>query len=652
VSHVAEREAQLASAREAYDRHRWDDAYEQLAAADTRAPLAAADLERMADAARWSRRYPEMLDGFERAGAAYCAAEDTRGAARVALQLAREHHLRGDDAVAGGWHARATTLLKDDTECGEYAMQQLLVGVTLFSAGDLAAAQSAFAHVIDLAQRTGARDVEAQGRMYQAHVLVSLGDHAAGVALADEAAASAMSGELGVQAAGSIYCSTIFLCRNRGDWRRAQQWTDASLRWCRRESVGGFPGLCRFHRAEVRRFQGALAEAEEEALAAVDELLAASPRNAAWAFHELGEVRRRRGDRAGAADAFRRAAELGYDPQPGLALLRLDEGDVAGARTAIRRVLTDEGGMTREALGLVLPAAVTIELAADDTAAAANAAHELEARAAASESVAFAAAATGARGEIALAEGRLDEAAEELRASWRLWTEIGAPFEVARARELLARAYAAGGSAADAAMELEGAQATFARIGAVRESERITTLLARPVVAHRRLRAFMFTDIVDSTRLVEVLGDEAWEDLLRWHDRTLRAEFDRHRGEEVKHEGDGFFVTFDHSDDAIACAVAIQVALADHRREHGFAPRVRIGVHAAAATAREGDYSGIGVHAAARVAAAAGADEILVTRDVLETSALAGDGRDARALELKGLAEAVEVHTLDWRTQR
>ena len=637
------------SGRSAFARHQWNEAYESLVAADHEVALDAEDLERLAEAARWSGHHPEILDAFERAEAAYCIVDDRRGAARVALQLAWEHYQRGDDAVASGWFARASTLLKRDTECREYALLLMQSGVSMFGSGDLETARENLARAGELARRTGDRDVEALTRIYQGHVLVNMGQETAGLALADEATASAMSGELGVRAAGTIYCSTIVLCRNRGDWRRAQEWTDASMRWCRRESVGGFPGLCRFHRAEIQRFRGALDAAEQDALEAVEELLAAARRFAPWALHELGEIRRRRGDRQGAAEAFRQATELGFDPQPGLALLRLDEGDAAGARAAIRRALVDQGGLARESLGLVLPAAVTIELAAGDIDAARQAAVDLEARAAASGSVAFAAASASARGEIALAEGRIADAVDELRLSWRGWSEVNAPFESAQSRVLLARAYAADGNHAEAMQELRGAQATFERLGAFGEMERMEPLLTKPQEGARLVRTFVFTDIVDSTRLVEFLGDQAWEDLLRWHDRTLRAAFAQHHGEEVKHEGDGFFVAFRDAEEAIDCAVVVQQALANHRREHGFAPRMRIGIHTAAANERQGDYSGKGVHAASRVASAAGPDEILVSRDAIDAAGTSFDVDQRRVLELKGLAEPVEVGSINWQ---
>ena len=113
------------------------------------------------------------------------------------------------------------------------------------------------------------------------------------------------------------------------------------------------------------------------------------------------------------------------------------------------------------------------------------------------------------------------------------------------------------------------------------------------------------------------MGDAAWEPLLQWHDRTLRAEFERWNGEEIKHGGDGFFVAFGNADDGIGCAAAIQRALARHRADHGFAPSVRIGLHAGEATARDGDYFGSAVTRAARISAAAGAGEVLASADLV-----------------------------------
>jgi class 3 adenylate cyclase len=164
----------------------------------------------------------------------------------------------------------------------------------------------------------------------------------------------------------------------------------------------------------------------------------------------------------------------------------------------------------------------------------------------------------------------------------------------------------------------------------------------------RAVRSFLFTDIVESTPLLEAMGDDAWEPLLRWHDRTLRAEFARWRGEEVKHVGDGFFVAFAQPDDAIACAIAIQRALARHRETHGFAPIVRIGLHAGEATAREADYFGSAVTRAARISAAAAGGEILASADLVARCQRTVPAGEERTLDLKGIAEPVAAVLVRW----
>lgn len=643
-----ERRDTLEAARAKFGDHEWSEAYELLTAADRSSPLDADDLERLAHAARWSRHYAEMFDAFERAEAAYDSVGDHRGAARIALQLAREHYERGRDAVASGWFGRAATRLGDDTECGEFAMLQLQSGVVTFLAGDFENARRLLTNAAEIARRVGHRDAEGLAGIYLGHVLVNLGDHVQGLAMVDEATAAAMGGALSVHAAGTIYCSTIYLCRNRGDWRRAQEWTDASMRWSERESMAVFPGLCHFHRAEVMRLRGDLDEAERDVLEAIEELMIPAPRFTGVAFHELGEIRRRRGNLASAAAAFKRAAELGFDPQPGLALMRLDQGDVAGAHAGIRRALADDDGLVQESLGLVLPAAVTIALAAGDLEAAYSALGRLEVRASASGTTAFAAALAGARGEVALAEGRTGDAVGELRAACRLWVEVGAPYETAQTRVVLAQAFRDEGSGADAELELEAALTAFERLGAQHQARRVSAMLSRRTGGTRRVLTFVFTDIMDSTRLVELLGDEAWDDLVGWHDRTLRALFTDFGGDEVDHAGDGFFVAFRDADAAFDCARAVQRTLSEHRRAHGFGPRVRIGIHTAEANERGGDYIGKGVHAAARVGGASRGNEILASRAALDASRGDVAISEPRTLELKGLADPLEVVTVDW----
>jgi class 3 adenylate cyclase len=181
----------------------------------------------------------------------------------------------------------------------------------------------------------------------------------------------------------------------------------------------------------------------------------------------------------------------------------------------------------------------------------------------------------------------------------------------------------------------------------VEEVEELLPWQLRGKEAPRRVeKTFMFTDIEGSTTLVEALGDDAWQGVLRWHDETLRSLFADHRGEEVVATGDGFFVGFDSPDDAIACAVAIQRRLAEHRRTQGFAPKVRIGVHASGATQVGKNFSGKGVHEAARIAALADGNEIMASRTT------AADARfplsEPRTVTLRGTTDPIEIVAIDW----
>jgi class 3 adenylate cyclase len=159
-------------------------------------------------------------------------------------------------------------------------------------------------------------------------------------------------------------------------------------------------------------------------------------------------------------------------------------------------------------------------------------------------------------------------------------------------------------------------------------------------------RTFLFTDICDSTALVATIGDQAWRHLLEWHDRLIDHAVAEHQGEIMDRAGDGVFAAFDRPENALRCAVAVQQSLATHRIQHGFAPSIRIGVHADRAVPTRGKYAGRGVHLAARVASVAAPGEIVVTSSTAAAAGLSLFQR--RHVALKGLPEPVEVGQLRW----
>jgi class 3 adenylate cyclase len=646
--------AMLDRARKALGEHAWGEAYERLSALDADGTLRAEDLERLGEAAWWNARPTESLDAFERAHAEYLSDGNVRRAAFVAVRLANEYLERRDSALWNGWVRRAGRLLQDQPEGVEhgYLELELARGVALLGRGSLDESMERSQRALDIGTRYGDRDLQAFGLVLQGWGFVMKAQVEQGLSLADEAAVAAIAGELTPFAAGSIYCITIGVCRAVADYRRAGEWTEAATRWCERQSVTGFPGICRVHRAEIMRLRGALSDAETEARAGLDQLMAFAMRSSAgWGFNEIGEIRYRLGDLGGAEEAFEEAQRLGQEPQPGLALVHLARGRVDAARASIAAVLAD----TKAPLWRVrlLPARLEIALAAHDVAEAREGADELRDIATTYDKPMLHAAAHQALGMVLTYEEEAEASVTELRRAVRHWKEADAPFEEAQARRWLAAAHRLAGDEPSALLELRAAKATFERLGARLETERSDEMIRageRTEAGRRVVRTFMFTDIVGSTDLVGTIGDEAWEDVVRWHDETIRALVGSHRGEVVHSTGDGFFATFGDPTTAISCAVAIQKRFAEHRRRHGFAPPVRIGLHSAEATRIADDYAGLGVHAAARVGALAEGGEIVASVASLRTDASMFAVANERDVSLKGIDQPVRVASIDWRT--
>jgi class 3 adenylate cyclase len=578
-------------------------------------------------------------------------------AAKVALLLAYLASRRLAMSVAAGWKANAVRLLEGEPEGPVHAYLPILDMFSAISVGELKQGLAIADEVIDTARRTGNREAESLAKAFKGYGLIASGEWMDGLALIDEATAVALAGGAGLRSASDVYCVTIAACRNFADFRRAGEWTEKADRWMSQHSLGGYSGVCRVHRAELKRLHGDWDEAEKDALNACAELERYQMFDGVGqAYYEVGEVRLNMGDLEGAEAAFNKSYEFGVDPQPGMALLLLARGKADEAARALERSLSGkQSSLDLLKLTLVLPAQVEVALTRDDVVTARTAIEELERIASEYERPAFKAMVATAIGQLALHEGDHARAINELSSAWRSWNEIGFPFESAKARALLGQAHIAAGDAEVARMELGAARSVFERLGAkpdLRQVEGLLFSLDPGRSGERVTKTFMFTDIVTSTELIGVIGDERWESLLAWHDRTLRSAFSEHNGVEVNHTGDGFFVSFDKAKDAVEAAVTIQRRLASHFREHGFAPSVRIGLHADEATLEGSNYRGRGVHLASRVGSAAEGDEIVISATVNE--ALTGIGHpvsEARWVELKGIEEPVQLHTIEWRSQ-
>jgi class 3 adenylate cyclase len=647
--------------RDAAARHDWAEAIDQLAAVDRQSGLSAEDLELLGTSAWWAGRPDDSTEALERAFAAYAEANQPLASAWVAMTLAYQAFRRQLLPVGGGWLARAEHLLESEPESSMHARLAVFHALGALMAGQLDVGMSLTERAAELAQRHGDESASAIAKSFKGMALVFAGDLANGLALVDEAAAAAATGQLDLRIASDIWCNTIAATRTAGDYQRAAQWADEGERWMRRQKAGGYPGVCQVHRAELKRLRGQWSEAEQEARRACEVLQEFGLVDGlGYAHNEIGEVRLRMGDLDGAAEAFDRAYEFGHDAQPGLSLLHLARGEVDDAARSIARALAatggDGGAADRATRAKLLPAQIEIALAAGDLETAGPAVDELEAIAADFHRPVFEAGALTCRGGLLLGEDRPSEASPLLGRSWRLWLQNDLPYESALARLRYGQALLAEGDLESARRDLRAARNTFERLGAMADVRRVDALLGGDIGAStlaaepKVTRTFMFTDIVTSTNLVGLIGDDAWSELLRWHDRELRSSFANHRGAEANHTGDGFFVAFEKAADALECAVDIQRRLARHRREHGFAPTVRIGIHTAEATKEGGNYHGHGVHVAARVASEASGEEILVSQATLDAvPSVRFAVSEGRLATLKGVTEPVSVRSVNWK---
>ncbi|HVQ15711.1 MAG TPA: LuxR C-terminal-related transcriptional regulator, partial [Vicinamibacterales bacterium] len=276
--------------------------------------------------------------------------------------------------------------------------------------------------------------------------------------------------------AGVIYCSLISACYDVFDVDRAQEWTNALNGWCTAHpDIVPFRGQCLVRRSELMQLHGEWNDAVREAQRATI-LLARAPieTEVGAAHYQEAEIYRLQGDLTRAEESYRHASQSGRKPYPGLALLRLAQGNVDAAGAAARRMLEE----TREARGRarLLGAAVEIMLAQQDIASAREAADELSQIASAFDSRVLHATAAHACGAVALAAGESSAALELLRSALTVWQELRAPYEIGRVRELMGRAYRLLGDEEGAQLEFDAVQDTFERLGAAPDAARVASL--------------------------------------------------------------------------------------------------------------------------------------------------------------------------------
>jgi tetratricopeptide (TPR) repeat protein len=459
-------------ARDAASRGEWQAAFDDFMRADAEGVLGPADLPVLAEVAYAAGDLDVTIEAWERAHAAGVEAGDRVAAAGAAVRMAM--HLLLDTALMApvrGWLARAERLLEGQEDSPAHAW--LAVGRTYerMLTGDRLGARPWARRAIEIGS-TWDQAACAIGRVAEARLIILDGDVEQGLALLDEVGVATVSGDLDALSTGIVYCELVCALQGLAQYDMAEEWTAAMERWCKTNAIGSLHGRCRVHRAEILRLRGLCTEAEAEAQGACDELRPYLRREMGWPLSELGRIRLRKGDLEGAEQALLAAHRAGWDPQPGLALVRLGQGDVKTAVTSIRDALErpmrvpskERPPHTDLQRAPLLEAQVEIEIADGDHGRARAAADELERVAARFQSKALVAGATLARGRVQLAEGHAAEAERSCSEAARLWNEIGAPYEVAVARMVLAEALRAGGSEDQAILEMQAARTTLDRI--------------------------------------------------------------------------------------------------------------------------------------------------------------------------------------------
>ncbi|MDP9441955.1 MAG: transcriptional regulator [Actinomycetota bacterium] len=464
--------ALLERAHAAASRGAWQEAFDLFMEAEADGLLSLADLPVVGDVAYAAGQLDVTVEMWERAHAGLVQAGDRVAAAGAAVRVAM--HLLFDTALMApvrGWLARAERLLAGQGETPAYAWFAVVRTYERMLTGDLPSARQWARRAVEVGS-TCDPAAHAIGQVATARLLILDGNVQAGLTLLDEAGAATVSGDLDSLSTGVVYCELVCALQGAAQYDAAEQWTEAMERWCKTNAIGSLHGRCRVHRAEILRLRGLCDEAEKEALLACEELRPYLRREMGWPLSELGRIRLHRGDIDGAEQALLSAHRAAWDPEPGLALVRLARGDAATAAASIRDALErplqvpskEMPPNTELRRAPLLEAQVEIEIEAGDIHRARSAADELEVVAVRFQSKALFASAALADGRVRLAEGNAGDAEQRFADAARLWNEVGAPYEAALARMGLAEALRGSGSEHRAALEVQAARTILDRI--------------------------------------------------------------------------------------------------------------------------------------------------------------------------------------------
>ena len=468
----------ILSARAAVAARKWHEAATAFAEADAADELLTADLEEWALALECMGRPAEAIPFLTRAATEYGVAGERLRAASPAITLARIHLERGELAVAKGWHKRAAQLIGTAAESREHGlwcwMGARIMGAEAEPRLALALAEQAF----EVGRHLDDPVVESLGLIYRGFFKLCLGETKSGQEDQDFAAALGLSSDVDPIVGGILYCNILWACRNFGDWTRANQWTLGYEDWCRGHGLEDMSGSCRLHRAEALGIHGTLREAEALVRTALEQLALDAPWATGDALRVLGDIHLAAGDFAEAETAYRASHAAGWDPQPGLALLQLEQGQAEAAFSALERSLVGNGWPTLQRRALVLATLAKVAARTDRLERAKAVIAELESDPQRWPMASIRALTAEAKAELFIRENRLAEAVRELQIACSRWNEIGSPINVADARLSLAALLMQLGDRTGAELELGTVVSIATKVDSPRLMRRYEELMA------------------------------------------------------------------------------------------------------------------------------------------------------------------------------
>jgi len=467
----------LKRGREAFRQHEWQKAYDILSAAGQESAPEPGDLERLAKAAYLIGKDAVYTDLWRRAHQGFLNNDEVPEAANCAFWLGLILFFRGDKAQGGGWIARARRLIDESgRDCPEKGFVQIPQALQHMRDGNPAAAYKLFSSVVELGKHFKNPDLQSLGQLGSGQALIQMNKTVEGTSLLDESMVAVLAGETSPIVSGIIYCAVIETCQKIYDLHRAQEWTNALSSWCEAHpDLFPYRGQCMVRRAELLQLHGEWTDAELEIQRACEHFSKSSLEvDAGEAFYRYGEISRLQGKYTRALDMYRQASRLGFKPQPGLALLRLAQGQTDVARAAIEQ--TEKEKKDPLSRSKILPAYLEIMIETEEIRAAQRAADELAEIAAAYSAAFLEAVATRAQGNLLLVSGKPADAMAHLHRASTLFTNSKARYESARTRVLIGLACRELGDADTAKMEFESAGETFEHIGAIPDLKSVNKL--------------------------------------------------------------------------------------------------------------------------------------------------------------------------------